>query len=740
MVYATGIIMRRRISILMAGIGLILILLLLRLAWLQFIRGDELTNKALENRLREVQLEPKRGVIYDRNGKELAISVSADSVGATPSQIKDPVAVAEELAPILEMDKEKLIKLLSKKASFVWIANKIDSQKARKIREKNLPGISLYEEPLRYYPNGSFAAHLLGFVQFRGNIGGGGIEAALEKELRGIPGKIVVEYDAAGRPIPQATHRYYPSVEGNSVVLTIDETIQHFVERELDKVMEKHKPAHAAIIVMDVKTGEILAMGVRPTYDPNQYFKFPHELWSKNFAVADAYEPGSTFKVITAAAALEEGVVRPQDRFYDPGFKEVLGKKIKCWKAGGHGSQSFVEVAQNSCNPGFIEVALRLGVEKFSRYVRAFGFGRPTGISLPGEGEGILVNPKKATQLDLATMAIGQSNAVTPIQLITAVAAVANDGMLMKPQVVKEIRDIKGNVVRTFAPQPVRQVISTTTARELRGILEHVVARGTGQKAYLEGYRAAGKTGTAQKAGPGGGYVAGKYVASFVGFAPADNPRVAALVVIDEPQGGEYYGGVIAAPVFGAVMGDTLKYLGVMPQLDAGVKPDSKLIPRQSRPEQTGEKLKAVEVPSLVNLPVAEARQLAEKAGLKVLVEGEQGVVQRQFPLAGAVVTQGTEILLSTRRGEVPAGTRVTVPDVSGKTLRDAATLLALTGLRLEAEGSGVAYEQSIAPGEKVVAGTVVRVKFRPPAEGGSGGNNPTQPTAGTLPDSELKD
>lgn len=739
MVYATGVIMRRRISLLMAGIGLILILLLLRLAWLQFIRGDELTNKALENRLREVQLEPKRGVIYDRNGKELAISVSADSVGATPSQIKDPEAVAAELAPILEMEKDKLVKLLSKRASFVWIANKIDSAKARKIREKNLPGISLYEEPLRYYPNGSFAAHLLGFVQFRGNVGGGGVEAALEKELRGVPGKIVVEYDAAGRPIPQATHRYYPSVEGNSVVLTIDETIQHFVERELDNVMEKHKPAHAAIIMMDVKTGEILALGVRPTYDPNQYFKFPHELWSKNFAVADAYEPGSTFKVITAAAALEEGVVRPQDRFYDPGFKEVLGKKIRCWKAGGHGSQSFVEVTQNSCNPGFIEVALRLGVEKFSNYVRAFGFGKLTGINLPGEGEGILVNPKKATQLDLATMAIGQSNAVTPIQLLTAVAAVANDGQLMKPQIVKEIRDIKGNVVRKIEPQPVRQVISATTARELRGLLENVVARGTGQKAYLEGYRAAGKTGTAQKAGPGGGYAPGKYVSSFVGFAPADNPRVAALLVIDEPQG-EYYGGVIAAPVFGAVMGDTLKYLGVMPQLDAGIKPDPRLLPSQPRQQESGEKLQAVEVPSLVNLPVAEARQLAEKAGLKVLVEGEPGVVQRQFPLAGAVVTQGTEILLSTRKGEVPAGTKVTVPDVSGKTLRDAATLLALSGLRLEAEGSGVAYEQSILPGEKVAAGTVVKVKFRPPSNADNQGDSQSQPTAGVLPDSELRD
>jgi stage V sporulation protein D (sporulation-specific penicillin-binding protein) len=690
---------------------MVLLLLMSRLAYLQFIKGAELTDKAIDNRLREVPVEARRGTIYDRNGKELAVSITSETVAAEPRRIIDPEATAAKLATVLGMEKEAIKKLLTKKTGFVWIKRKVEDSKINQLKQLEnskqgeLTGIRFIPESSRFYPNDNLAAHVLGFATRTDADGAGGIEGALDKELKGIAGKIVSERDATGREIPNGESKYIPPIEGKSLVLTIDETIQHFVERELDALMLTYNPLNAAIIIMDPKTGEILAMANRPDYNPNKYWEFDQKTW-RNFAVSDSYEPGSTFKVITAAAALEEGVVKPNDRFYDPGFIEVLGKKIKCWKAGGHGALNFLEVAENSCNPGFITIGLALGVEKFNQYLQAFGFGRQTEIDLPGEATGILVNPKRATQLDLATMSIGQSNAVTAIQLITAVAAVANDGVLMKPQLIKEILDVNGQV-QQIKPKQVRQVISKSTARELSGILESVVANGTGEKAYLEGYRAAGKTGTAQKAMPAGGYQQGKYVASFAGFAPADNPRIAALVVIDEPQGQVYYGGQIAAPAFKAVVGDTLKYLGVPPKLT----PD-KLKPKLEQPA------KAVAiVPQVINLPLGEAQNILYKEKFSWTTEGEGKIVLGQFPLSGAEIGEGTKITLYLGKSTqvVPGDSIVSVPNIVGKTLREAAATLALAGLKMNPEGSGVAESQSIAPRTKVKAGTVVKVKFGSP-------------------------
>lgn len=712
--YTTSVEMRKRITILLSVMSLLLVLLMSRLAYLQFIKGNELRGKAIENRLREVPVEARRGTIYDRNGKELAVSISSESVAAEPRRVIDPVGTAEKIAPILGMNKDDVQKLLTKNRGFVWIKKKVDDNKIKQLKALaanketgktgGLPGIRFIPESTRYYPNENLAAHLLGFVTRTDGIGAGGIEGSMDKELRGTPGKIVAERDAAGREIPNGEAKFIPPVEGKSLVLTIDETIQHFAERELDTIMLKNKPKHAAAIVMDPKTGEVLALAVRPDYNPNKYWDFNQATW-RNFAVSDSYEPGSTFKVVTAAAALEEGVVHPNDRFYDPGYKEVLGKRIKCWKAGGHGAQSFVEVAENSCNPGFITVGLVLGIEKFSQYLQAFGFGKQTEIDLPGEATGILVNPKKATLLDLATMSIGQSNAVTPIQLITAISAVGNGGVLMKPQLVKEIRDVDGNVEK-ITPKKVRQVISRSTAKELTGILESVVTNGSGKDGYVEGYRAAGKTGTAQKAMPSGGYQQGKYVASFCGFAPADNPRMTVLIVIDEPQGA-YYGGVIAAPAFKNLAGDVLKYMGVAPQI---TPTDLK--------EQLDIAKPQVVVPQLVNLPAGEAQSHLSQGKLAWEAEGDGKIVRAQFPMPGAEVPEGTKVTLYLgATGKKPAeGTMVSMPGVVGKTLRETAAILALTGLRLEPEGSGIAESQSIPPRTKVKAGTIVKVKFVTPS------------------------
>ncbi len=720
--YTTGVEMRKRISWLLTVISFLMVLLLARLAYLQLIKGNELSEMAKDNRLREVPVEARRGTIYDRNGKELAASISTESIAAEPKRVSDPEGTATHLASVLGMNRDEILKkLVDKKKGFVWITRKVEDNKistlkqiANPPKDGNKPGskqvalqgIRFMPESSRYYPNDNLAAHVLGFVTRTDAVGTGGVEGALDKELKGIAGKIVNERDAAGREIPNGETKYIAPIEGKSLVLTIDETIQHFAERELDNIMQKYQPAHASIIIMEPKTGDVLALANRPDYNPNKYRDYPATTW-RNFAVSDSYEPGSTFKIITAAAALEEGVVRPHDQFYDPGFKEVLGKKIKCWKAGGHGAQTFIQVAENSCNPGFITIGLSLGVEKFSQYLQAFGFGKQTEIDLPGEATGILVNPKKATLLDLATMSMGQSNAVTAIQLATAVSAVANNGMLMKPRLVKEIRDVEGNV-QNIPPKEIRQVISKATAQELGSILESVVANGTGKNGYLEGYRAAGKTGTAQKAGPTGGYQQGKYVASFAGYAPVDNPQIAALIVIDEPQGAVYYGGQIAAPAFKAVVGDVLKYLGVPPQVTQGeVKAKTEKVKEQ------------VTVPELVNLSLSAAQQKLHQAKLTWALEGQGKTVLGQFPLPGAVVAADTKVTLYLGEAgqQISPDSQVTVPSVVGKSLREAATAMAICGLKLDPIGSGIVEEQSVAPQTKLKAGTVVKVKLVPPTK-----------------------
>lgn len=623
--YGTNMRMRKRLTWVFLIASVLFLVLMSRLAWVQFVHGHELQKKALEVRTRDIPVEAKRGTIMDRNGNELVTSISVDSIYATPGQVKNPQETAEKLAPLLGMDVDKLYTSLSKKSAFEWIKRKVDNEISQKVRELNLPGIGFVEESKRYYMHPSLAPHVLGFTG-TDNQGLIGIEKSYDAQLRGQPGRIVTEYDAAGRKVPEAIHQYIPPKPGYDLVLTIDETIQYFVERELDKVVAQYNPKLAMVIVMDPETGGILAMGNRPTFNPNQWTEEPREVWDKNPAIWYNYEPGSTFKIVTAASALEEGTVHVGDSFYDPGFIKVADRNIRCWKAGGHGTQTFAEVVQNSCNPGFIEVGLDLGKDNFYKYIKAFGFGSPLGINLPGEASGITISQKKATNLNIATMSIGQSIAVTPIQLISAAATVANDGMLMKPQLVKELR-YNGKTVDKIEPEKVRQVVSKETSLQLRSLLESVVAEGTGSNAFVEGYRVGGKTGTAQVVGEKGGYVSGRYVASFAGMAPVDDPKMVMLVVIAEPQGGSYYGGVVAAPVFQAIARDTLRYMG-LPE-----------IPGQKKPKQPWEvetPIADVTVPNVVNYPTDEAIKALKAAGLQCQTSGEGNIVHEQTPGAGA--------------------------------------------------------------------------------------------------------
>lgn len=595
---------------------------------------------------------------------------------------------------ILALDRDKLTTKLKKRQAFTWVKRKVDNDIARGIKALDLPGIGLTQESRRSYPYDNLAAHLLGFTGIDSQ-GLDGVELTFDSYLKGRSGSIVVEYDARGREIPHASHRFVKPIDGNDIYLTIDIVIQQIVERQLDKIMQDTQAKAATIIAMAPHTGEVIALANRPDYNPNHFAEFSPKLW-RNIGVANTYEPGSTFKIITTTAVLGEKVVGLTERFFDPGSVEVQGRHIHCWKAGGHGSQSFQEVVENSCNVGFVNAGLKLGSELFYKYLEAFGFGTLTNIDLPGEAKGIVIGKAKVQPLDIATMSMGQSIAVTPIQLVTAVAAVANNGLKLRPQIVREIRDKQGAVIRGFQPDIIKQVVTAEVAQEVKKVLESVVENGTGKSAYLEGFRIGGKTGTAQKVGAGG-YMPGKYIASFAGFTPADNPQIVMLVIIDEPVG-LYYGGQIAAPAFAAAMKDILQYLKVMPRISTDSSNDA--IEPHSK------------VPSVINLLVTDAIHELQKNGLQARVEEAGERVFDQIPKAGSLVPKDSSILLYTltpRQGPFI----VTVPDCSGKSLREVGEILGEVGLSIKPVGSGArsGTQQPVA-GSKVTSGAEIIIFF----------------------------
>lgn len=698
----TSLEIRKRIASLFFIFVAVICLLAGRFFWLQVVRGSELAEKALDNRMRDVPVKAKRGILYDRNGRELAISVSTDSVYAIPAEIrkdKKERETAHQLATILDMDEEKIYDRITRQSSFVWIKRQVDLETSLKLRKLDLKGIGLSEESRRFYPKGKLASHVLG-ISGIDNTGLDGLDLYYDKLIGGTDGRIVIEHDAWGREIPEATHRYIPPTDGSDIVLTIDETIQYILERELDKAVELRQPKAACGIVMDPKTGEILALASRPNFDPNNYNDYPASN-RRNFAVNDAYEPGSTMKIVTAAAGMEEDAVKSSDRFFCPGSIKVANRSISCAGGANHGSQSYNEVVEHSCNVGFITIGLRLGLENYYRYLNAFGFGQKTGIDIPGEASGITVPQSKATQVDLATMSFGQANAVTPIQLTTAACAIANGGTLMKPHLLKQVLTPDGQVKSSVTPTKVRQVISKETAEELCLILEGVVQNGSGRNAYIKGYRVAGKTGTAQKIAPGGGYLSNEYVASFLGFAPANNPRLVCLIVIDAPQGYPYYGGWVAAPVLREVLADSLRYLEV---------------PRTEIPQEEDNGVtKKVTVPDVINLSIDEAVQTLRKAGLKAEVQGDGDLVWGQVPKANTGVNRNSRVIVYLSPVEEQEGSgQVTIPDLEGKSMKEVARVLSQLGLHLSPDGHGLAFRQTPVAGTRVPVGSTIKVSFQP--------------------------
>ena len=723
--------LRKRASYVFVAFFVLFCILAVYILKINIIDGEMLRTGAIEQQTRDYQVSSARGTIYDRNGKALAVSSSAETISVNPKEIAAAGygidELAQKLAEILELEVETVKTKLTKEALDVELRAKVEPEIADQVRALDLTGIYFKEDTKRYYPFGSFASHVLGYVG-KDNQGLGGIEMVYDDELSGVPGRVVTLKNAHGTDMPFQEERHIDSENGLNVVLTIDETIQHFAEKHLQGVYnDADAKEGAACIVMDVKTGEILAMATMPNFDlnaPNEitdpdvlnylndikddeaytdddYNKAVaaarNKMW-RNKAVVDSYEPGSCFKILTMSMALEEGIVTPEDQFFCSGSKKIEDREIHCAERSGHGAQTFRDGVKNSCNPVFIEVGQRVGIDLFKKYYEAFGFRDKTGFDLPGEASGVFYSDDQFNIVELATASFGQGPKITPLQLISAVSAVANGGTLMKPHLVRHFTDENGTIVKTVEPTVVRQVVSEETSKTVCELLENAVTNGSGQNAYIKGYRVAGKTGTSEKLPRG----SGKYTASFVGFAPANDPKVACLVVVDEPAGGSYYGGQVAAPAVGKILEDTLNYMGVEPQYTEEEKTTID-----------------VGVPEVSNLEIAAAKKKLSDMGLKYTIIGGGDKVIRQMPASSAIVNSGSVVVLYTEDVE---NNMVTVPNVTGKYLSQVKSSLSSHGLNLSIVGAGatgsasertVAAIQTPAAGTQVPQGSVIKVEFR---------------------------
>ncbi|TDF96690.1 stage V sporulation protein D [Paenibacillus piri] len=629
---ASNVTVRRRLFAALIVGTVLFFALIVRLGYVQIWMGPELAAKAEDSWRRNIPFAAKRGEILDRNGEKLAYNISSPTVMAIPAQIKEPQATAAQLAASLQVPVENVLKQITQRQLIVRIqpgGRKITQEKANEIRSMKLQGIVVAEDNKRTYPFGGLAAHVLGFTGID-NQGLTGIELKYDKLLTGVNGSISFLSDAAGRLMPNSNDTYSKPLDGMNLQLTIDGHLQSVLERELDQTMLKYQADHAIAIMMDPNNGEILAMGARPGYDPGNFREFPKESYDRNLPIWMTYEPGSTFKIITLAAALEEKKVKLTDPFYDPGWIEVAGARLRCWKRQGHGSETFQQVVENSCNPGFVAMGQKLGKEKLFEYISNFGFGKKTGIDLGGEENGIMFKLPKVGPVELATTSFGQGVSVTPIQQIAAVSAAVNGGKLFKPHVARAwYHPVTGELVDSVKPEMVRQVISEQTSKQVRETLESVVANGTGRNAFIDGYRVGGKTGTAQKV-VNGRYSADQHIVSFIGFAPADDPKVVVYAAVDNPQGLQF-GGLIAAPLVKNIMEDALRYMNVPQRKD-----------QMPRKYVYGD-IPLVDVPNLVGMSVADIYEDLN-SNFMLAKSGVGNYVVNQVPKAGTRVDQGSTI------------------------------------------------------------------------------------------------
>ncbi len=691
---------KKRLLFLMTVVVVLFAAVAVKLGLIIFVQGDMLREKALIQQTRDLVVSAKRGSIVDCKGNILAQSANAQTVVLRPAEVKkgNPEEISRVLAEKLGLEYENVLKLATdSKKSEVWLKRQVDNDAADELRELNLPGVYFTIDIKRYYPNGAFLTQTLGFTSVDGN-GLEGLEAYFDKYLSGQSGKIVSEADRDGREVPLGEKAYVPPVDGYNVMLTVDEVIQSFLEKSLEAAMVQQNAKGAWGIAMDPKTGGILALGSYPDYDlnnpPRDDIAQLTEL-SRNKVITDVYEPGSTFKAVTCASALDSGAITTQETFDCSGSYAVDGQPIKCWRfPRGHAHQDLYKAVQNSCNVAFMQMGLKMGTQTFYDYIYKFGFGQNTGITYPADQGGIVMAEKYVRNSDLARIAFGQSIAVTPLQLISSFSAVVNGGFLYKPMLVKGITDSDGNYIKEYEPTVVSQPITPETSATMRSILESVVTEGSGKNAYIPGYRVGGKTGTAQKYDENHQVMTGKHIASFIGFAPADDPKIAVLIIVDEPNVPVDFGSVVAAPYVKSVLLESLQYMGVEPDYTQVAEPAQ------------------VTVPNLVNQDGDAAAVALDALHLKYIYNGT-GTVTNQLPAPDTIVYEGTTICLYMTNPDITDFTgQIEVPDLTGKTIMEASQILESCHLTLGISGTGKAVYQSPQPKALVAPGTKVMVDF----------------------------
>ncbi|PYY14051.1 MAG: penicillin-binding protein [Acidobacteria bacterium] len=712
---------RLRLSLFAAFFCLWILAICGRLLWLQVVEYGFLTQKAARQQQRSIEVSPPRGVIYDRKGRELAMSVQVDSVFAVPSEIPDQASTANLLAHILKIDPKEMLAKLESSRSFTWIARKLDNNVAGRIRALNLKGIYFQKEPKRFYPKNDLAAQVIGYVGMDDE-GLAGIERSFNQRLSGRPGKMLISMDAR--------HRWFGRVEknpepGQNLVLTIDEDVQHIAEKELDAAMQKTHAEAGTVVIQNPKTGEILALANRPTFNPNNSRGLdPKSL--KNRAVSDVYEPGSTFKMVTIAAALEEKVTSPNEVFdCQMGSIVVGGVRIHDWKP--YGLLTVSQILERSSDVGAIKIAMRLGEDRMYKYIRGFGFGSQTGIELSGETRGITKPVNRWSKMSIGAISMGQEIGVSPLQLVSMTSSIANDGVWTPPRIVAGSTSVAQGRTGTaqtvvFRPGQQHRVISSFAAAEMKRMLEGVVLQGTGKNAILDGYSSAGKTGTAQKINPlTHRYDRVKHIASFSGFAPVNNPAITVTVIMDSPLG-EHHGGTIGAPIFARIAQQVLEYLDVPHDIEVR-NPQRMLLRAKAKPEEEMEGS-----PDHVGEEVAENDNQQEPPAIvaSAAQPGGQGIVPSTYHSVTAAETEhaapadGNPALLQSSKSLLPkTGTVVldveaakTVPSFLGKPVRAVIEESEKAGLEVDIFGSGVARQQNPMPGARLPTGGHVTVQF----------------------------
>ena len=621
-----------RIKIVLIIVVVLFLVILGRIFYIQVFSYNKLNNLALALWQRNLPITADRGRILDRNGKVLATNITTTTLYVVPSQVTNKEDTAIKLAEILDCDKNNILKHLNKKTSLEKVnpeGRQLDSKIADKINSLNIDGLYLLKEAKRYYPYGDVLAHTLGYVGID-NQGLSGLELQYDDYLTGKDGSIKYVSDGKGKRI-KLSEEYEKPQNGMDIYLTIDIDIQLALEKELKNADTKYSPEQALGIVMDPNTGEILAMGSRPTFDANNYQDYDLEVINRNLPIWKNYEPGSTFKIITLAASLEEKTINLfEDHYYDSGSINVEGARIKCWKSGGHGAETFLEVVENSCNPGFVVMGQKLGTEKLYNYIKDFGFMDKTGIDLNGEAKGIMFDLDKIGPVEQATIAFGQGISVTPIQQVTGVSAAINGGSLYQPYILKYISEPEtDDIILENKPNKIRDIISKETSEMVRFTLESVVSNGTGKNAYIENYRVGGKTGTAQKVN-NGIYMSGNYIVSFMGFFPANKPEYVVYVAIDHPIGVTQYGGTVSAPIAKNIMKNIISIKNISPSKE--VKPR----------EYTWLDTKYVKTPNVVGKTKKEASTLLK--GFKIEYSGTGETIIYQEPDAGIYIKENSTI------------------------------------------------------------------------------------------------